>query len=195
MPSTLKTGLFFGTFNPIHAGHLIIANYMVECTDLKEVWFVITPQNPLKNKSTLLKDNLRFYMVNLAIEDTKKFKACDIEFKLPKPSYTINTLTYLKEKYPDKNFVLIMGSDNLKTFHKWKNYKQILEDYELYIYPRPVSDGGVLKNHKNVKILNAPLIEISSSFIRKSIKEKKDVRFFLTDKVYRHITEMHFYEK
>ncbi|MFA6924217.1 MAG: nicotinate (nicotinamide) nucleotide adenylyltransferase [Bacteroidales bacterium] len=211
IPSASKIGLFFGTFNPIHVGHLVIANYMVEFTPLKEVWFVVTPRNPLKNKSTLLKDNLRLYMVNLAIENINKLKSCDIEFKLPKPSYTINTLAYLKEKYPNKNFTLIMGSDNLATFHKWKNYKQILENYELYIYPRPESDSGILKNneqnltglenllglknHKNIKIVDAPLMEISSSFIRRAIKEKKDIRFFLTDTVYRHITEMHFYEK
>jgi len=195
MQTSNKTGLYFGTFNPIHSGHLMIANYMTEFTDLKEVWFVVTPQNPLKEKSSLLKDNLRLYMVNLAIEDYNKFKACDIEFKLPKPSYTTNTLAYLKEKYPTKEFVLIMGSDNLETICSWKNYQNILDNYEIYAYPRPASNGGGLKNNTNVKFVDAPLIEISSSFIRKSLKEKKDVRFYLTEKVYEHIKEMHFYEK
>ena len=189
-----KIGLYFGSFNPIHVGHLMIANYMVEFADLKQVWFVVSPHNPLKNKSTLLSDNHRLYMVNLAIEDTSKFKASDIEFKLPKPSFTINTLTYLKEKYPSKNFALIMGSDNLETFNKWKNYDQILEDYELYVFPRKNNSGGEFINHPKVKIIDAPQLEISSSFIRNAIKEKKDIRYFLTEKVYNHVVEMHFYE-
>ena len=131
-----KTGLFFGSFNPIHIGHLVIANYMLEFTDLDEVWFIISPHNPLKDKKTLLGDHHRYYMVNMAIEDNYRLKASNIEFNMPQPSYTIHTLAYLKEKYPDKNFILIAGSDNLPTFHKWKNYEEILKQYSLYVYPR-----------------------------------------------------------
>lgn len=188
-------GLFFGSFNPIHVGHLIIANYMHEFTDLSEIWFIISPQNPFKTKETLLSDNHRLQLVRIAIENNPHFKASNIEFSLPQPSYTSNTLAYLKDKYPTKKFALIMGSDNLETFHKWKNYEYILNNYSIYIYPRPTSDGGNLKNHSNVKMVNAPLVEISASFIRKAIKAKKDVRYMLTGPVYQYIKEMHFYEK
>lgn len=188
-------GLFFGSFNPIHVGHLIIAGYMLEFTDLKEVWFVISPHNPLKAKETLLEDHHRLQLVRIAIENSTKLKASNIEFDMPKPSYTSNTLAYLKDKYPKKRFALIMGSDNLETFHKWKNYEYILNNYCLYVYPRPASDGGNLKSHANVKMVNAPLVEISASFIRAAIKVKKDVRYMLTEPVYHYIKEMHFYEK
>lgn len=190
-----KVGLFFGTFNPIHIGHMVIANYMAEFTDLAEVWFVVSPHNPLKNKSTLLDNHHRIRLVREAISDFPKFKASDIEFSLPQPSYTINTLVYLKEKYPDKNFVLLLGSDNLGTFHKWKNYEEILKQYELYVYPRPDEYGGELKNHSKVKLVPAPRMEISATFIRDAIKEKKDVRYMLPEAVYKYISEMHFYEK
>ena len=132
----MKTGLFFGSFNPIHIGHLAIANYMAAFTDLQQVWFVVSPQNPLKEKESLLADYHRLALVEQAISDNPQYKASSIEFKLPKPSYTINTLTHLKEKYPEREFVLIMGADNLQTLHKWKNYGQILEQYEIYVYPR-----------------------------------------------------------
>ncbi len=188
-------GLFFGSFNPIHVGHLIIANYMVEFTDLKEVWFVISPHNPHKAKETLLNDNHRLQLVRIAIEYNNKLKASTIEFSMPQPSYTADTLAYLKDKYPKKKFALIMGSDNLESFHKWKNYEYILNHYSIYVYPRPKSDGGILRNHENVKMINAPLVEISASFIRNAIKEKKDVRYMLTDSVYQYIQEMHFYKK
>lgn len=195
----MKIGLFFGSFNPIHIGHLIIANYMVEYTDLNRVWFVVSPHNPLKEKKTLLADNYRLQLVNEAIVDNNKLKASNIEFKLPQPSYTINTLIHLSEKYPKYKFALIMGSDNLVTFHKWKNYEQILKHYELYIYPRPDSETKTLspdlQNHPNIKKVDAPLMEISSSFIRKAIKEKKDVRYMLPEAVFNYIREMHFYEK
>lgn len=188
-------GLFFGSFNPIHVGHLIIANFMVEFTELKEVWFVVSPHNPLKNKESLLDDMHRLQLVRIAIENNHKLKASNIEFELPQPSYTSHTLAYLKEKYPKKKFALIMGSDNLESFHKWKNYEFLLNNYLLFVYPRPTSDGSHLKNHKNVRLVNAPLIEISASFIRKALKEKKDVRYMLTEAVYEYCKEMHFYEK
>ncbi len=191
----MKTGLFFGSFNPIHIGHLIIASYFVEFSDLKKVWFVVSPQNPLKEKQGLLDDYHRLALVNIAVEDDPRFKASNIEFSLPKPSYTIDTLTYLQEKYPDDEFVLIMGTDNIESFHKWKNYEQILNNYELYVYPRPGSVKNELLNHHKVRLVDAPVIQISSSFIRNAIKEKKEVKYLLPPKVYDYVKEMHFYEK
>ena len=191
----MKIGLFFGSFNPVHTGHMILANYMAQFTDLKQVWLVVSPHNPLKKKSTLLADHHRLQLVRLAIADNSKLKASNIEFKMPQPSYTINTLTYLKEKYPKNQFALIMGSDNLANLHKWKNYEQILAQYEIYAYPRPEHDGGELKNHPKVKILGAPLVEISSSFIRDSLKKGKDMSYMLPEAVLNYIKEMHFYEK
>jgi nicotinate-nucleotide adenylyltransferase len=191
----MKTGLFFGSFNPVHNGHLIIAGYMAEFTDLKQVWMIVSPHNPLKQLGTLLQDYHRYHLVELGIGDYKKIKASKIEFELPKPSYTINTLAYLSEKYPKNEFALIMGSDNLESLHKWKNYEAILEHYDIYIYERPGYDGGKFKDHPRVKFTNAPLIEISSSFIRQSIKEGKDVRYMMPQSVFNYIDEMHFYEK
>ncbi len=191
----MKTGLYFGSFNPIHNGHLAIANYMLEFTDLEQIWFIVSPQNPFKNKKSLLADYHRLELVNLALGDSSSYKASNVEFNLPQPSRTIDTLAYLYDKYPDKQFVLIMGADNLAGFEKWKNYREILKHYQIYVYPRPDVPAAVLANHPSVKMINAPLMEISSSFIRKSIKEKKDVRFFLHEKVWNYIREMHFYEK
>ena len=191
----MKTGLFFGSFNPIHNGHMVIANYFAEFSDLKQVWFVVSPPNPLKPAGSLLNDFQRLQLVELAIGDYRKMKVSKIEFGLPKPSYTINTLTHLQEKFPQHEFVLIMGSDNLHTFHKWKNYEQILEYYSIYIYPRPGFDGGDFKNHPKVKFIEAPLMEISSTFIRNAIKSKKDVRFMMPEKVADYIDEMNFYKK
>ncbi|HNR48398.1 MAG TPA: nicotinate (nicotinamide) nucleotide adenylyltransferase [Bacteroidia bacterium] len=191
----MKTGLFFGSFNPIHNGHMVIANYFAEFSDLKQVWFVVSPHNPLKPAGSLLNDFQRLQLVELAIGDYRKMKVSKIEFGLPKPSYTINTLTHLQEKFPQHEFVLIMGSDNLHTFHKWKNYEQILEYYSIYIYPRPGFDGGDFKNHPKVKFIEAPLMEISSTFIRNAIKSKKDVRFMMPEKVADYIDEMNFYKK
>lgn len=191
----MKTGLFFGSFNPIHNGHMVIANYFAEFSDLKQVWFVVSPHNPLKPAGSLLNDFQRLQLVELAIGDYRKMKVSKIEFGLPKPSYTINTLTHLQEKFPQHEFVLIMGSDNLHTFHKWKNYDQILKFYSIYIYPRPGFDGGDFKNHPKVKFIEAPLMEISSTFIRNAIKSKKDVRFMMPEKVADYIDEMNFYKK
>ncbi len=190
----MKIGLFFGSFNPIHIGHLAIANYMVEFTDLKQIWFVVSPQNPLKKKKTLLANYHRLALVREAVQDDNRFRVCDIEMKLPKPSYTIDTLTYLREKYPDKDFVLILGSDSLLTFHKWKNYKELIRTTQRYVYPRPNVQINE-SDHANCVFINAPLMEISSSFIRDSLRQKKDIRYFLHPKVYQYIKEMHFYEK
>ena len=191
----MKIGLFFGSFNPVHNGHMMIANYFAEFTDLEQVWLVVSPHNPLKPAGSLLNDYQRLHLVETAIGSYKKIKISKIEFGLPKTSYTINTLVHLNEKFPQHEFVLIMGSDNLITFHKWKNFEQILENYKIYVYPRPDSDGGELKNHPFVKIIQAPLVEISSTFIRQAIKEGKDVRFYLPESVYDYIDEMNFYKK
>jgi nicotinate-nucleotide adenylyltransferase len=190
----MKIGLFFGSFNPIHIGHLAIANYMVEFTDLDKLWFVVSPHNPLKKKSTLLADHHRLQMVRAAVEDDSRFQASDVEFKLPQPSYTIDTLTYLKEKYPETEFVVIMGSDGLPTFEKWKNYQHLIELYQRYVYPRPGTDPDLLKNLENGQVVNAPLMDISSTFIRESVAKKKDIRYFLPEKVWQYMREMHFYE-
>ena len=189
-----KTGLFFGSFNPIHIGHLAIANYMLEFSDIEQLWFVVSPQNPLKQKQTLLADYHRLELTRKAVEDDDRFRVSDIEFGMPKPSYTIDTLTYLGEKFPEYDFHLIMGADGLKTFHQWKNSEQIQEKYHRLVYPRPGILKEVISNHSNITMVNAPMIEISSSFIRKSIKEGKDLRYFLPEKTYRYIVEMHFYE-
>ena len=195
MPLPAKTGLFFGSFNPIHCGHLMIASYMVEYTDLEQVWFVVSPHNPLKEKATLLADHHRLAMVNLAIGEDPRFKSSNIEFKLPQPSYTIDTLAYLAEKYPGKEFVLIAGSDILSTFHKWKNFGELLRQYRIYLYPRPGNPAGRFDDHPSIIRVEAPLITISSSFIRQGIRDRKNMRYFLPDNVWRYIDEMHFYEK
>lgn len=191
----MKTGLLFGSFNPVHVGHMVIANYMLEFTDMDKLWFIVSPHNPLKKKSTLLADYHRLELVNRAIGDNSRMKASDIEFKLPQPSYTVTTLAYIKEKYPDHKFALIMGSDNLATLHKWKNYEVLLEENEIFVYPRPGDKELSFLDHPNVKLTEAPLMDISSTFIRNAIKEKKDVRYFMPDAVARYVKEMHFYEK
>ena len=191
----MKVGLYFGSFNPIHIGHLAIANYMVEYSDLDEVWLIISPQNPLKKKNTLLNEYDRLKMVELAVQDDLRIKPCDIEFRLPKPSYTIDTLTYLRERNPKVDFILIAGTDNFQSFHKWKNYEEILKQYQLYIYPRPGSDLGKYKDYNNIKLINAPLMEISSSFVRDAIKNNKDIRYFLSEEVYNYINKMNLYKR
>jgi nicotinate-nucleotide adenylyltransferase len=190
----MKIGLFFGSFNPIHIGHMAIANYMAEFTDLDKVWFVVSPHNPLKIKRSLLADYQRLEMAKLAINDDLRFAASNIEFNLPQPSYTVNTLSYLQEKYPNYEFVIIMGSDGLETFHKWKNYEHIINYYQRYVYPRPETPPIYLEQLQNGKIVNAPLMEISSTFIRESIKERKDIRHFLPLPVWKFIDEMNFYK-
>ncbi len=191
----MATGLYFGSFNPIHIGHLAIANYLVEFGDLNELWFVISPHNPLKEKMSLLPDYQRFEIVNRAIQDYSRFKASNIEFSLPKPSYTTDTLAYLNEKFPNKEFVLIMGEDNLQSLNKWKNYELLLEKQKILVYPRPGTIKGKFHDHPNVQIINAPYMEISSSFIRNAINNGKDIRYFLPEKAWKYIEEMNFYKK
>lgn len=191
----MKIGLYFGSFNPIHIGHLAIANYMAEYSDLDQIWFVVSPQNPFKQKSSLLSDYHRLELVNRSIENYTKLKASNIEFGLPKPSYTIDTLTYLKEKFPANEFSLIVGSDNLKSFSKWKNYKLILQNHDLYVYPRPGFKDEEVQLEGNIHLVNAPLMEISSSFIREAIKNKKEIPYFMPEAAYSYLKEMHFYEK
>ena len=188
-----KTGLYFGSFNPIHVGHLIIAEYLVEHSDLQELWFVVSPQNPLKKKASLLDDRERLHIVNLAIEDDLRFKACDIEFSLPKPSYTSYTLQVLREQHPNREFCLIMGEDNLQTFTKWFNWEYILENYHFYVYPRPSYDGGDLRTHLHVHLVNAPQMEISSTMIRDSFRNGKPARYMLPEKVFQYLDEEGFY--
>lgn len=192
----LKIGLYFGSFNPIHIGHMAIANYMVEYTSINQLWFVVSPQNPLKNKSNLLNDYQRLDMVNMAIKDDERFRASNIEFNLPKPSYTIDTLAYLNDRYPNYEFVILMGSDNLESFHRWKNFKTIVQNYGIIVYPRPGFEQAKVLKHENIVIAKeTPLMEISSSFIRNAIKEGKDVRYFLPQSVWKYIDEMNFYKK
>ena len=191
-----KIGLFFGTFNPIHVGHLILANHFAEFSDMDELWLVVTPHNPLKKKSTLLENHHRLEMVYKACEDYPKLQPSNIEFGLPQPNYTTNTLAYLQEKYPDEEFCLIMGEDNLKNFPKWKNYEVLLQNHQIFVYPR-ISAGKIpenLKNHPKITKVDAPIIEISSTFIRDSIKNGKNVRPLLENKVWEYIDLMNFYK-
>ncbi|MBW6491184.1 MAG: nicotinate-nucleotide adenylyltransferase [Lentimicrobium sp.] len=189
------TGLFFGSFNPIHNGHLCIAEYMIEFGGLQDVWFVVSPHNPLKDKSTLLSDQYRLDMVEAAIRGDERFRVSDIEFRMPRPSYTIDTLTRFSEQYPDRNFVLIAGTDVLPSFHKWKNYEQLLEHYQLIIYPRHGEDDHPLLKHPSISLIQAPRIEISASFIREAIKNNKTIRFFLPEAVREIIEKMGFYRR
>ncbi len=192
----MKIGLFFGTFNPIHVGHLIIANHMAEFTDLEEVWFVVTPHNPFKVKNSLLADHHRFRLVSETTDDYDKLKPSNIEFGLPQPSYTINTLVHLAEKHPEHDFNLIMGLDNLHTFPKWKNSEVILRDYEIYVYPRvsEKKDLPELLNHDKVHLIDAPIVEISSTFIRKAVRDQKDIRALMPFKAWKYMDEMNFYK-
>jgi len=193
----MKTGLYFGTFNPIHTGHLIIANHMAEYSGLDQVWLVVTPHNPLKNKSTLLEDHHRLQMVFLATEDYPKLKPSDIEFRLPQPSYTVNTLTHLQEKFPTHEFSLIMGEDNLNSLHKWKNHEILLQNHDIYVYPRINAEiiNRDIAAHARIHRIDAPVIEISSTFIRNSIKQGKNVRPLLPQKVWEYVEHNLFYKK
>ncbi len=189
-----KIGLFFGSFNPIHIGHMIIANIMAENTDLNKVWFVVSPQNPFKPSKGLLHEFDRYDMVKAAIADHYKLEVSDVEFNLPKPSYTIHTLAYLTEKHPGKEFKVIIGEDNLESFAKWKNHEQILEQFGLYVYPRPHVTNSELKRHPNVKLIEAPLLDISATYIRSCIKNNKSIRYLVPEPVEQLIRLKHFYQ-
>jgi len=201
MLKIMKIGLYFGTFNPIHIGHMIIANHVAEYSGLNQIWMVVTPHNPLKIKDTLLDDYKRLQLVFLATEEYTKIKPSDIEFKLPQPNYTINTLVHLQEKFPKHIFSLIMGEDNLKSLHKWKNYEVILQNHEIYVYPRFDGIGKLAKqnyefaNNSKIHFIDAPIVEISSTFIRENIKKKKDVRPLLPSKVWEYIDHNNLYKK
>ncbi|WP_298418209.1 nicotinate (nicotinamide) nucleotide adenylyltransferase [uncultured Kordia sp.] len=193
----MKVGLYFGTFNPIHIGHLAIANHMAEYSDLDAIWMVVTPHNPFKKKSTLLDNHHRYEMVTIATEEYPKIQPSNIEFKLPQPNYTVHTLAHLQEKYPQHEFCLIMGEDNLKGLHKWKNYEVILQNHDVYVYPR-ISTGTVehqFTDHPKIHKVTAPIMEISSTFIRNAIKEKKNIKPLLPKNVWDYIDLMNFYKK
>jgi nicotinate-nucleotide adenylyltransferase len=203
----MNIGLYFGTFNPIHVGHLVIANYMADFTDLDQVWLIVSPHNPLKEKATLLTDLHRLALVKVAIDDNPKLRASDIEFSLPKPSYTATTLAYLQDKYPQHNFALIMGEDNLRTLHKWYNHDVILKNHKIYVYPRVLTVqeeaevtginshiGNDFAEDANVVFCNdAPVMKVSATFVRNAIRDGKDVRYLLTEPVQKYIEEMNFY--
>jgi len=193
----MKIGLYFGTFNPIHIGHLAIANHMAEYSDLDAIWMVVTPHNPFKKKSSLLANHHRYEMVMIATEDYPKITPSKIEFDLPQPNYTVNTLAHLQEKYPQHTFCLIMGEDNLKSLHKWKNYEVILANHDVYVYPR-ISEGSVehqFTDHPKIHRISAPIMEISSTFIRNAIKDQKNIKPLLPQDVWQYVDEMNFYKK
>lgn len=191
----MKIGLFFGSFNPVHTGHMIIANHLVHYTDMDEVWMVVSPQNPLKSKASLANNNDRYHLLQLAIDDNHKLRASNIEFSLPIPSYTIDTLTYLKEKYPEKTFCLIMGGDNLATIDKWKNYHLLLELYDIYVYNRPGYDLGQYAQNPRVQILdNVPMLDISATFIREALKLGKSVQYLVPEKVFDYLSKYNMYK-
>ncbi|MBS1663342.1 MAG: nicotinate-nucleotide adenylyltransferase [Bacteroidetes bacterium] len=191
----MKVGLYFGSFNPVHHGHLIIASYILKHTDLKQVWFVVSPQNPLKPAASLLNEYHRLYLVQLAIEGEANMKASDIEFKLPKPSFTVDTLTYLQEKYPVNEFSVIMGSDSFQNLPKWKNYTWLLQNYSIYVYKRPEHEQlPEYTEAKEIHILKAPLLPISSTEIRKDIKEGRSIRYLVPESVRQEIERNHYYQ-
>lgn len=191
----MRTALFFGSFNPVHIGHLAIANYIAEFGNVDEVWFVVSPHNPHKDKNTLLPERERYNMILESIADYPKFRVSDIEFKLPQPSYTIHTLTHLREKYPTREFSLVLGSDNLVNFHKWKNADLILQNYPLIVYPRPDTSADVYEKYPQISKINAPLMDISSSFIREALRAGKDIRFFVPEGAWKILSDMNHYQK
>lgn len=189
-----KVGLYFGSYNPIHMGHVIIAQYMREFSDLDEVWLIVTPHNPFKKKANLLDDRARFNLVQKAVEEIPGLRASDVEFGLPQPSYTTDTLAHLKEKHPEQQFCLIMGSDNLSNLHKWKNAEYLVTHYPIYVYPRPDGGLGPYTNHESVTVVDAPQMDLSSSFIRRAIADGKDVSAMVPAAAWQEIREMHYYE-
>lgn len=189
----MKVGLYFGSFNPVHNGHLIIANYICQVSGLDQVWFVVSPQNPFKKKESLLNQYDRIHLIRLAIENSKRLRASDIEFKLPQPSYTIDTLTHLTEKHPHHQFSILMGSDNLASLHKWKNYEQLLLRFPILVYKRNGFEKNPFPEVKTIQLLDAPLLNISASFIREQITKGISMQYFLPDKVWEYVDEMRYF--
>lgn len=189
----MNIGLFFGSFNPIHVGHLIVASVMAESTDLDQVWFVVSPQNPFKKNKQLLHEEDRYKMVELAIQHNAKLRVSDIEFSMPRPSYTIDTLLKIKEKFPQHTFQLLMGEDNLAAFGNWKNHEQILQEVGLYVYPRPDAGPSDWKTHPKVHLVEAPLLDISATFIRAQLKAGRTIRYMVPEEVEAYIRWKQFY--
>jgi nicotinate-nucleotide adenylyltransferase len=189
----MKIGLYFGSFNPVHHGHLIIASHVVQSSGLDQVWFVVSPQNPLKPSVGLLNEYHRLHLIRAAIDGEKYLRATDIEFKLPKPSYTIDTLTYIREKYPQHEFSIIMGSDSYNNLLRWKNYEQLLKDTEILIYIRAGFEQIPVYTGARVKTLEAPLLQISATHIRNTLKEGKSIRYLVPDVVKEEIERNHYY--
>ncbi|AYD49486.1 nicotinate (nicotinamide) nucleotide adenylyltransferase [Arachidicoccus soli] len=190
----MKIGLYFGSFNPIHIGHMIIAEHVVNNSDLKQVWFVLSPHNPLKSSNTLLNEYDRLHLLNIAIDDNERFRAMDVEFKLPKPSYTITTLVYLEEKYPQHEFVIVIGSDSFTNLSKWKNYETLIKNYSFIVYRRPGFEINTeTTKNINYELLDAPLLDISATFIRAQLKERKDIKYLLPHGVYSEIESNKYY--
>ena len=191
--SKRPTGLFFGSFNPVHTGHMILANYMATQTPLAEVWMVVSPQNPFKKQNTLARDYDRFHLVELAIGDTPGLRASRVEFSLPKPSYTIDTLAVLRDQHPERDFALIMGSDNLETLPKWKNADIILRDYDIHVYNRPGHPGGKLATHPRVTLYDAPLMQLSATYVRNCIQQNRSIRYLVPEAVASEIDRSNLY--
>jgi nicotinate-nucleotide adenylyltransferase len=190
----MHIGLYFGSFNPIHTGHLIVANHVVNHTDIDKIWFIVSPHNPLKDAHSLLNEYDRLHLVNLAIEDNPKFRGSNVEFQLPKPSYTIDTLTYLTEKFPLEKFSVIMGADSFQNIHRWKNFEQLVARYSFMVYKRPGFEIGDTYGAR-ITMLDAPLLHISSTYIRQQIKEKKSIKYIVPDTVEKYIDENRYYAK
>ena len=191
----MKTGLFFGSFNPVHVGHMIIANHMIQYTDLNEIWMVVSPHNPLKSKASLAKDSDRLHLVQLAIDDNPHIKASNIEFSLPVPSYTIDTLTHLQEKYPKREFCLIMGGDSVESLPKWKNYELLLQNYDIYVYERPGYNTTLAADYPRIIIVkDVPMMDISATFIRNAIRNKKSIQYLVPEKVFDYLDGSHMYK-
>ena len=191
----MRIGLFFGSFNPIHSGHLLIANYMVDFTDIEKIWFVISPQNPFKSNDDLLDENQRLHLLNLAIENDDRFETCSVEFSLERPSYTIHTLKYLSNEYPQHTFIPIIGGDNLQNFHKWKDFEKILLEHELYVYRRSgFHENPILANHSKIKLFDVPLLNISSTYIREILQAGKNISYLVPEKVRLEILRLGYYQ-
>ena len=190
----MKIGLFFGSFNPVHTGHLLIANYFIQFGDFDKIWFVVSPQNPFKSNDTLLDEKIRLHLLHLAVDANKRFEVCDVEFKLARPSYTVDTLSYLRAEFPDDTFFPIIGGDNLQTFNLWKDYTSILQHHELYVYRRAgFHENPILANNTKIKIFEVPLLNISSTYIREMIQAGKAIRYLVPEQVENYIVEHNLY--